>query len=155
MGLSKLVNLDKVLKTFCRTLQYISLKVVSGACILGCTYDFWSLGIILYILLSGLMPFSEDRKCGLNLRFQILQANFMFYPSLFKIISLPSKYLITYLLKICLKERLSVDEILRHTWLWDRDMLKRVEALLDTQRRTKRSNIVEDGSTGRDKRKQL
>ena len=65
--------------------------------------------IILYILFSGLPPFIEDRKCGLNLRSHILQANFTLYPSIFNIISLPSKYLITYLLKICWKERLSVD----------------------------------------------
>ncbi len=57
MGLSKLVNLETVLKTFCGTPQYIAPEVVSSAGLPSSTYslkvDCWSLGVILYILLSG------------------------------------------------------------------------------------------------------
>ena len=36
----------------------------------------WSLGVIPYILVSGTLPFGKDRKCGMELKQQILQANY-------------------------------------------------------------------------------
>ena len=40
----------------------------------------WSLRVILYILVSGTLPFSKDRKCRMELKQQILQANYIYYP---------------------------------------------------------------------------
>ena len=39
----------------------------------------WSLRVILYILVSGTLPFSKDRKCRMELKQQILQANYIYY----------------------------------------------------------------------------
>ena len=39
----------------------------------------WSLGVILYILVSGTRQFSKDRKCRMELKQQILQANYIYY----------------------------------------------------------------------------
>ena len=67
MGLSKLVN-GTVLKTFCRTPQFISPEVMNSNRLTDSSYtlkvDCWSMGVILYILLSSTPPFSEDRNCG-------------------------------------------------------------------------------------------
>jgi serine/threonine protein kinase len=65
------VDLDTRLKTVCNMPQHIAPEVVSNAG-LPDSYnpkdDCWSLGVILYILLSGKPRFSKDRKCGLSLR---------------------------------------------------------------------------------------
>jgi len=156
MGLSKLVHLETRLKTFCGTPQYIAPEVVSSAGLPDSSYnvkvDCWSLGVILYILLSGTPPFSEDRTCGLNLRAQILQANFQFYPSLFDSISAPAKDLIRKLLRTNPEERLSAEEILRHPWLQDQAMIKKAECLMDTQRKSKKRVLGEEEAGGGEKR---
>ena len=56
---------ETVLKKLGMTLQYMVLEVLSGVGIPGCIYnlkvDCWSLGVILYIPLSDMLPFSEER----------------------------------------------------------------------------------------------
>jgi len=148
MGLSKLVDLGTVLKTFCGTPQYIAPEVVTSAGMQDSTYtmkvDCWSLGVILYILLSGTPPFSEDRKCGLNLRTQILQANYQFYPQLFDSISSQAKDLITKLLKASPDERISAEDILKHPWLQDSQVIRRANVLMATQVKSKKRLVDEE-----------
>ena len=79
--------------------------------------DCWSLGVILYVMVSGTPPFSEDRNCGVSLKEQILTANYVFYPQLFDQISENAKDLIRKCLKINPQERISAEEIMNHPWL--------------------------------------
>jgi len=157
MGLSKLVN-GTVLKTFCGTPQYIAPEVVTSNGLTDSSYtlkvDCWSLGVILYILLSGTPPFSEDRNCGLNLRAQILGANYVFYPELFNNISNQAKDLISKLLKVNPVERMSADDILKHPWLQDSSVIMRARALMATQLRGKK-RLVEEVETDQESDKRL
>ena len=64
LGLSKFVDVHTHLKTFCGTPQYLAPEVLlsrvrgDGSYDLKC--DMWSLGVILYILLSGVPPFNSN-----------------------------------------------------------------------------------------------
>ena len=64
-GLAKRTN-QEGLKTFCGTPQYFAPEVlkrkntVKGLGSYGTAADMWSLGVVLFILLSGAFPFDDD-----------------------------------------------------------------------------------------------
>ena len=149
MGWCILVDLGSILKTFFGTPQYIAQEVVQGAGLdaqdscYSFKVDCWSKGVILYILVSDTPPFSEDRKCNLKLRNQILQANYYYYPQLLDKVSNEAKDLIDKLLKKDPEERLSSDQILSHPWLHDKNVVARAKQLMLTQSRG-RKRLIED-----------
>jgi serine/threonine protein kinase len=48
------------METFCGTTGYASPEMLAGKKYLGVETDLWSMGIILYILLCGGLPFDDD-----------------------------------------------------------------------------------------------
>jgi serine/threonine protein kinase len=62
---------------------------------------------------------------------QITSAYYQFYPQLFDTISGPAKDLITKLLKDSLEERISAEEIMKHPWLQDSQVIRRSKRLVE------------------------
>nr|XP_020747360.1 NUAK family SNF1-like kinase 2 isoform X2 [Odocoileus virginianus texanus] len=62
-GLSNLYHQGKFLQTFCGSPLYASPEIVNGKPYTGPEVDSWSLGVLLYILVHGSMPFDgQDHK---------------------------------------------------------------------------------------------
>ncbi|XP_008578838.1 PREDICTED: NUAK family SNF1-like kinase 2 [Galeopterus variegatus] len=62
-GLSNLYHQGKFLQTFCGSPLYASPEIVNGKPYTGPEVDSWSLGVLLYILVHGTMPFDgQDHK---------------------------------------------------------------------------------------------
>ncbi|XP_075844008.1 NUAK family SNF1-like kinase 2 [Microtus pennsylvanicus] len=62
-GLSNLYHKGKFLQTFCGSPLYASPEIINGKPYVGPEVDSWSLGVLLYILVHGTMPFDgQDHK---------------------------------------------------------------------------------------------
>ncbi|KAG8743176.1 hypothetical protein FRC10_000321 [Ceratobasidium sp. 414] len=59
-GFTREYDKGKLLDTFCGTTGYASPEMLSGKRYLGAEVDVWSLGVILYCLLVGTLPFDDD-----------------------------------------------------------------------------------------------
>ncbi|TSZ12232.1 Serine/threonine-protein kinase D2 [Bagarius yarrelli] len=77
--------------------------------------DMWSVGVIMYVSLSGTFPFNEDE----DINDQIQNAAFMYPPNPWKQISPEATDLINNLLQVKLRKRYSVDKSLSHVYLQD------------------------------------
>ncbi|KAM3602783.1 uncharacterized protein V6R79_010626 [Siganus canaliculatus] len=77
--------------------------------------DMWSVGVIVYVSLSGTFPFNEDE----DINDQIQNAAFMYPPNPWKEISVEATDLINNLLQVKMRKRFSVDKSLSHPWLQD------------------------------------
>uniref|UniRef100_A0A8C5N6C4 protein kinase C n=1 Tax=Gouania willdenowi TaxID=441366 RepID=A0A8C5N6C4_GOUWI len=77
--------------------------------------DMWSVGVIVYVSLSGTFPFNEDE----DINDQIQNAAFMYPPTPWKEISTEATDLINNLLQVKMRKRYSVDKCLSHPWLQD------------------------------------
>ncbi|CAB1330764.1 unnamed protein product, partial [Coregonus sp. 'balchen'] len=77
--------------------------------------DMWSVGVIVYVSLSGTFPFNEDE----DINDQIQNAAFMYPPQPWKEISAEATDLINNLLQVKMRKRYSVEKSLSHPWLQD------------------------------------
>lgn len=75
--------------------------------------DMWSVGVIMYVSLSGTFPFNEDE----DINDQIQNAAFMYPASPWSCISAGAIDLINNLLQVKMRKRYSVDKSLSHSWL--------------------------------------
>ncbi|XP_041468354.1 serine/threonine-protein kinase D3-like isoform X4 [Lytechinus variegatus] len=77
--------------------------------------DMWSVGVIVYVSLSGTFPFNEDEE----ITDQIHNAAFMFPPNPWNDISEGAIDLIRNLLQVKIRKRYTADKSLAHPWLQD------------------------------------
>ncbi|KAL3999129.1 Protein kinase domain family protein [Acanthocheilonema viteae] len=95
--------------------------------------DMWSVGVIIYVTLSGTFPFND----GEEIAEQIQNAAFMFPTEPWQQISREAIDLIQRLLKVKIEERLSIDECMKHEWLGGAQVymdLRRLELQLGGER---------------------
>ena len=133
-GLAKLVGENSFMKTVCGTPNYLAPEVVTiaGGRNEGSydkAVDCWSLGVILYICLCGLPPFNDESQ-GHSLHEQITQGLYEFTESDWRHVSACAKNLVTKLLTVDPKKRISVDEALKHPWMKDPVLPRKYEEAL-------------------------
>ncbi|GBM48790.1 Serine/threonine-protein kinase D3 [Araneus ventricosus] len=101
--------------------------------------DMWSVGVIIYVSLSGTFPFNEEE----DINDQIQNAAFMYPHNPWKEISPEAIDLISNLLQVKTRKRFTVDKSLSHAWLQDYQTwcdLRRLESEVGTRYLTHQSD---------------
>jgi calcium-dependent protein kinase len=111
-GLSKRQDGNKKLKTIAGTPYYMAPEVLEGLYDSKC--DTWSLGVLLYVFMSGYLPFQGDNRN--DVFYKIQNAKFHFDHKEFSDCSEHVKDLIKKLLVVDPKKRLSAGEAMKHQW---------------------------------------
>ncbi|KAM9467966.1 NUAK family SNF1-like kinase 1 [Clarias gariepinus] len=109
-GLSNLYHKDKLLQTFCGSPLYASPEIVNGRPYRGPEVDSWALGVLLYTLVYGTMPFDGgDHK---RLIRQISKGEYREPPQ-----SSDARGLIRWMLMVNPDRRATVEDIANHWWV--------------------------------------
>lgn len=110
-GLSK-ASKNRQLTTVAGTPYYMAPEVLDGA--YQAKADLWSLGVLLYTLVSGYLPFQGNSSHDVFRK--IKDADYHFNHPEFKEVSAPCKDLISKLLVVNQKKRLTGQQALQHEW---------------------------------------
>ncbi|XP_056445300.1 NUAK family SNF1-like kinase 1 [Gadus chalcogrammus] len=109
-GLSNLYHKDKFLQTFCGSPLYASPEIVNGRPYHGPEVDSWALGVLLYTLVYGTMPF--DGGDHIKLIKQISNGDYK-EPTQ----SSDARGLIRWMLMVNPERRATVEDIANHWWV--------------------------------------
>ncbi|KAF8821295.1 calcium-dependent protein kinase CDPK3 [Cardiosporidium cionae] len=112
-GLSTHFEASKKMKDKIGTAYYIAPEVLRGTYDEKC--DVWSIGVILYILLSGCPPFNGENEYDILKKVE--RGKFSFDLPQWKKISEPAKDLISKMLTYIPSMRISTKAALEHQWL--------------------------------------
>jgi calcium/calmodulin-dependent protein kinase I len=112
-GLSKLYS-GQALQTACGTPFYVAPDVLMGTGY-GPAVDMWSVGVLLYVLLSGRLPFAADSDAEL---FRLIIAgNLVWKSPQFDAVSSEAKDLIKKLINTEPEQRWSAKQAIEHPWV--------------------------------------
>ncbi|XP_055362789.1 protein kinase D4 isoform X2 [Betta splendens] len=113
-GFARIIGEKSFRRSVVGTPAYLAPEVISS-CGYNRSLDMWSVGVIMYVSLSGTFPFNEDE----DIKQQITNAAFMYPRQPWASISLEAVSLINNLLQVSVRRRFSVGKALGHPWLQD------------------------------------
>ncbi|KAG0236511.1 hypothetical protein BGW41_000379 [Actinomortierella wolfii] len=109
-GFTRECESKKLLESYCGSAAYTAPEIIMGTKYSGPEADIWSLGIILYTLLAGYLPFDDENEAIVQDKIVALDYEMP------DDISQDAKRLIQDILKPDPPERLAIDQILNHAW---------------------------------------
>ncbi|KAF9451606.1 Pkinase-domain-containing protein [Macrolepiota fuliginosa MF-IS2] len=115
-GFTREYDKNGFMQTFCGTTGYASPEMLQGKRYQGPEVDVWSLGVILYCLLTGTLPFDDDDEA--IMRNKIIREDFEDPIWL----SLEGRDLIKNILQKDATKRIMIPQILTHPWFTSRNL---------------------------------
>ena len=106
-------GMDTVLETCCGSPAYAAPELVTGRNYLGSEADIWSMGVLLYAILCGFLPFDDENISSL---YKKIQLGVYEKPEW---LSKGSLEMLQAMLQTDPKKRITVKELLQHPWLME------------------------------------
>jgi serine/threonine protein kinase len=103
------------LTTWCGSPIYAAPELIMRRDYIGPKTDVWALGVILYALVTGCMPWSTDGNERITQLTEFFQGKFVFPSSC--VLSTAVRDLISRMLRADPEERISIEEIKVHPWI--------------------------------------
>eukprot|EP01088_Endostelium_zonatum_P019681 TRINITY_DN6926_c0_g1_i1.p1 TRINITY_DN6926_c0_g1~~TRINITY_DN6926_c0_g1_i1.p1 ORF type:complete len:243 (-),score=96.20 TRINITY_DN6926_c0_g1_i1:28-756(-) len=147
-GLSRVKGNKEVLTTLCGTPLYVAPEIATmtkkeirrkrgqkkggkeeeeeGGGGYGKEVDVWSVGVVMYVMLSGEPPFETGEEGGVGLWSQIENGGPGFEGEAWKKVSEEAKDLIGKLMVVNPKERITLEQALKHEWFTKQDKKRKV-----------------------------
>lgn len=118
-GISKIIKKGEPMNESCGTPAYLAPEIIQGIFYDAMKVDMWCLGIILYTLGCGVLPFRAKSLEDLHLK--IIKAQIDFPEGKESNLSEDYKDLVRGLIKTNSKDRLTIPQVLSHPWLKNPD----------------------------------
>lgn len=110
-GLSNFYDNKQLLNTFCGSLYFAAPELLTGTEYCGPEVDVWALGVVLFVLVCGKVPFDDKDLKTLHKKIKAAELNFN------KDLSVPLQSLLDQIIVNDPRDRMSMDEILNHEWV--------------------------------------
>jgi len=125
-GFARIIGSESFRKSVVGTPAYLAPEVLNNRKY-NRSLDMWSVGVIIYVSVSGTFPFNEEEEIA----DQIKNAAFMYPPNPWNEISMKARDLIDKLLQVKMKNRLTCQQALLHVWMQDYNTYLELRTLED------------------------
>ncbi|RLV93846.1 Serine/threonine-protein kinase RAD53 [Spathaspora sp. JA1] len=153
-GLAKFSDNTTFMKTFCGTLAYVAPEVITGKYgssqaatspkdNYSCLVDIWSLGCLVYVLLTSHLPFNG--KTQANMFTKIKRGEFHEAPLNSYEVSQQGRDFLECCLQVIPRLRITAEEALKHKWLADVYSQESQQQLSLSQSQSQQSRKIDNG----------
>ncbi|ORX62154.1 Pkinase-domain-containing protein, partial [Hesseltinella vesiculosa] len=110
-GLSNLFCPERQLTTYCGSLYFAAPELLCGRPYHGPEIDVWSLGVVLYVMVTGSVPFDDKSLPGLHEKIKRAQVAYPAY------LSSTCHHLLSHIFVADPHQRITLADIILHDWI--------------------------------------